>query len=318
MNQFIEMSRTKNHGGGSWSFGKCIWSPTRKKNGHRSAFWDKLLSVKKGDVVFHLQGKRPDAKFLGYSIAESDGYIASERPPDPGEWGYSKQFYKADLRGLVEFENPVFLEELFHIKNDRLREYFSFKKKSRKLENLFYVIQSDALQCQNGAYLSDASEELLSIIFETIEMSNSTGIPQRTTVKTGEAWKRVKSRIGQQRFSEEIKKLYDSKCCFPECDVMDPRFLIGAHISRWSDNFLAMGNLSNGLCLCLFHDKAFEYGYFVLNDEIQIEAGKNFREDGSVFAVTLKKQFGEKLRYKGPEDAINFVREHRERFLYGE
>ena len=53
---FIEMSRDETHGGGAWSFKKCVWAPTRNQKGGRWPFWEKILSVRIGDTVLHLRG----------------------------------------------------------------------------------------------------------------------------------------------------------------------------------------------------------------------------------------------------------------------
>ena len=52
------MSRDPTHGGGSWGFTVCLWSPAYKQGtAERWAFWDTLLKVKTGDQIVHLRGK---------------------------------------------------------------------------------------------------------------------------------------------------------------------------------------------------------------------------------------------------------------------
>lgn len=80
---WLEMSRDENHGGGHWGFQKCLWSPTYKTNGVKWAFWETVHKVQEGDLVIHLRGKTSPA-FVGYSVAATDGYKTSSRPPEPG------------------------------------------------------------------------------------------------------------------------------------------------------------------------------------------------------------------------------------------
>jgi predicted restriction endonuclease len=75
----------------------------------------------------------------------------------------------------------------------------------------------------------------------------------------------VFTRIGQKKFADTIKGLYQNRCCFPGCGVADPRFLVASHIARWSDNEALRGHTGNGLCFCLMHDRAFELGLFTLD-----------------------------------------------------
>lgn len=43
---FLEMSRVETHGGGTWAFPNCIWSPWQKEKGGKWPFWKKVLAVK--------------------------------------------------------------------------------------------------------------------------------------------------------------------------------------------------------------------------------------------------------------------------------
>ena len=142
--------------------------------------------------------------------------------------------------------------------------------------NRFFVYQSGRLQCLNGAYLSKCDEELLSFILNKQAGSNDTLSPSPPSMSsTAEIWGKVRQRIGQRAFAEAVKKNYHFKCCFPSCNIDDPQFLIGSHIARWVDNPDMRGQTSNGLCLCVLHDKAFENGYFSLDDDLRVVISKN-------------------------------------------
>jgi len=276
MKTYLEMSRDNEHGGEGWGLTDCVWSPTHKKNSRGTwPFWEKVNEVKRGDCIVHLQGISPNSNFVGYSIAQSDGIKTLERPPIPKEWGYADSFFRAELSGFIPFTDPINLLHTFQYKSHALEEYFSKNKaRGNKKKNIFYVKQAGRLQCQNGAYLSEIDDELFDILFAS---ENATKELEKTdtsiSIPTSEQLRILKVRIGQTKFSDQIKRAYGNICCFPECDVSDPRFLIGAHIDRWADNDKLRGHLGNGLCLCLMHDKAFEAGLFTIDSRYQVYVG---------------------------------------------
>ncbi|WP_156373786.1 MULTISPECIES: HNH endonuclease [unclassified Rhizobium] len=270
---YVEMARDVDHGGEGWSFPSCLWAPTLKETGAHWPFWTNVKLVKSGDIILHIRGKKPASAFVGLSIASSDGYETTRRPPVPGKWAYSKSFYRADLHQYVPFPEPINLDLLFLSKKQYLEDYAKNKKISSSRSNLFYVIQSGRLQCQNGGYLSGADDALLDILFGmTIDAASK----HPPVVSTSEVLREIKARVGQQLFSAMIKSNYNNSCCFPQCGVVDSRFLVAAHIARWSDNKRLRGHAGNGLCLCLMHDKAFELGMFTLdqNFAISIQSGE--------------------------------------------
>lgn len=268
---WIEMSRDPVHGGGDWGFLKCLWSPTSKADGSSQGWWKNFEHVRAGDPVVHLRGVGDEAKFIGMSICSADPEVTSRRPPDPGEWGYAMRFYRAPLSNFESFGDGISLELLFNKRDDELRAYF-LKNKGRppsQKRTLFYVIQAGRLQCQNGAYLSEADTELLELI---LGFGLDTRGTPTVSIETGERLTTAMARIRQNAFSTAVKRNYCGRCCFPDCPVRDDRFLVGSHIARWTDVPELRGEIANGLCLCLMHDRAFEYGYFTIDDFMRIRA----------------------------------------------
>jgi putative restriction endonuclease len=263
---YLEMSRDEEHGGGSWEFGRCVWAPTQKEMGGQWPFWNKILNVREGDVVIHLRGRSPHAKFVGYSIAAASGFETTAQPPASGTWSFSRKFFRADLRDYTSFHLPIHLSEVFHERKALLEAYLERRATAAgPRPNVFYVKQAGRLQCLNGAYFSDLDSELFSILFEG-RGSRISEVQSTLSIPTDEQLTLVKARIGQSNFSGQVKLAFGFRCCFPDCEVSDERFLVGAHIARWSDNPELRGHLGNGLCLCLMHDKAFELGLFTVDE----------------------------------------------------
>ncbi|MCX7005801.1 MAG: hypothetical protein NTY53_00850 [Kiritimatiellaeota bacterium] len=309
---YIEMSRDEDHGGGTWAFSNCVWAPTETRNGRSWAFHRKVLNVRQGDTVIHLRGKPPHAAFIGYSIASGDGFETSRRPPNPGEWNYARGFYRTDLSQYTPFHQPVELNDVFAIRGEQLDQYFDLNnsRAANKL-NIFIVRQSGRLQCLNGAYLSDADDELLLALFgEGGEVLSRTDRRVIVSVQTGTQLSTVRSRLGQDRFSQAVKDMYGNRCCFPGCGVSDPRFLVGAHIARWSDNVELRGNLGNGLCLCLMHDKAFELGLFTLDEARRVFINPRARNSASSVVPDLVVHHGDEIHFGSVRPIDEALLEH--------
>ncbi len=290
------MSRDEDHGG-TWGFTNCVWAPTETRDGKTWPFWTKVATVREGEVVIHLRGVTPNANFVGYSIASSDGFRTARRPPLAGGWAYAQTFYRADLTGFTPFHHSINLTRLFASRREELEGYFEANKIRRVKVQIFFVRQAGRLQCLNGAYLSDVDDELLVALFgNDAEIRLPTTQETVVSVATGSQISTIRSRIGQTRFSDRIKALYGYRCCFPGCLISDQRFLVGSHIARWSDNIELRGQMGNGLCLCLLHDKAFELGLFTVDEQFAVFV--NPREGGSESPIvqSLLLHQGEKIR----------------------
>jgi putative restriction endonuclease len=267
---WLEMSRDEAHGGGTWGFGQALWSPTHRTDGTKWAFWQTLLRVEAGDTVLHLRGKGEKAAFVGVSTARSDGEETDERPPEPGEWAYAKTFYRVPLQDFTRFHDPVALYEVFTRRDPELRSYFQANRSAAIKERLFYVIQAGRLQCLNGAYLSEVSATLARLLLHEPVYTHQRTLSLVREVSTDEQLRNLLARVGQREFSERVCANYSTRCCFPGCDVAERAFLRGAHIARWADAPELRGDLSNGLCLCLMHDQAFERGLFTIDLECRV------------------------------------------------
>ncbi len=302
------MSRDETHGGEEWGFTKSLWSPAYKRDGSRWRFWDLLLRVQAEDLVLHLRGKGKRAAFVGTSTAEAAGTVTDDRPPIAGEWAYANRFHRVLLKDYSEFLSPVSLVDVFKLKDQQLREYYLQNRDRRDREALFYVVQANRLQCLNGAYFSEVSTNLFEVLFGV-----NYHIPKTSKilkeVNTGEALRTLFVRMGQKEFSDQVRHNYGSRCCFPECDVADPPFLVAGHIARWSDNSKLRGDLGNGICFCLMHDKAFENGVFTVSLDWRVVAHPG-RSHGRWAQTHILPYAGKKIRTGSVLPSGEALREH--------
>ncbi|NNT70925.1 hypothetical protein HKT18_01735 [Flavobacterium sp. IMCC34852] len=252
-----------------WNFKESVWAPTKKADGANWPFWNLVNDVTKGDLIFHIKENNGIKYFVGYSIAATDGYLTKFTSSKNHIWSYTDEFYKVDLSDFEELNPIIPLNDFFTNYNQELRNYFLENKKLSKAQKkrLFYVIQRDKLQCLNGAYFSEFDSFLASKISdELLEVRKTI----KNTAKTDVVVKELEQRIGHQEFSENVKSNFNYKCCYPGCNVEGKGFLISGHITRWADNKDLRGNTDNGLCLCLMHDKAFEKGFFTLDNNYKV------------------------------------------------
>jgi hypothetical protein len=312
---WLEMSRDEAHGGGDWGFTKSLWAPTQKRRGGTWPYWTNVGQVRKDDFVLHLRGKGKKAAFVGYSVAALDGYETHQRPDIPGQWASSEKFYLVHLENFQEFEQRIVLDDVFRECNHKMRTYFERNKsyKGKHKKRLFYVIQSGRLQCLNGAYLSEVDTELGEILLGQNFAPRDSGHHKLVTnVNTAVKLNLVRSRIGQADFSHEVKLNYSSQCCFPQCDVADSNFLVGAHIDRWADNANSRGDISNGLCFCLMHDRAFESGLFTIDSDFRIcfHEGMAVKRQSTWSRTHLAPFNGQQIRLGNIRPALNALESH--------
>lgn len=312
MKIWIEMSRDVEHGGNEWGFTECIWAPTYKKGQGRNKpwlFWDNVNKVKADDYILHLRGKGKKAEIVGYSIAKTNGYRTEERPPVAGKWAYCNSFYRASLTDFFEFRKSINLNQLFLNKELELKNYY---KKKSKPKNLFFTIQSGRLRCLNGGYLSEVDEALLEILLDGSEKIDDESVPIDLSVSTATTLKQIKVRVGHERFATNVKNNYNNQCCFPGCKIADKKFLVASHIARWADNTERRGDTSNGLCFCPIHDKAFEIGYFSLDDNLKVCVEKRI-DHSHVFEKYISKFIGLPISKGHIEPDREALKEHRKR-----
>ena len=72
----------------------------------------------------------------------------------------------------------------------------------------------------------------------------------------------------QRAFANAVKANYSFKCAVTGIGAKD--FLIASHIVPWSEDQSIRLDPSNGICLSLLMDRAFEKGYLIIEDDLTI------------------------------------------------
>jgi len=123
----------------------------------------------------------------------------------------------------------------------------------------------------------------------------------------------TQARVGQDAFSRAVRENYEHRCCFPGCEVDHDALLIAAHIARWADNSAIRGDISNGLCLCGLHDKAFEAGFFTLADDLTVKVDLHKAPQSAWMVSLLQVADGRQIKLGIIRPSLEAIREHRNR-----
>ncbi|MBR9833271.1 HNH endonuclease [bacterium] len=77
----------------------------------------------------------------------------------------------------------------------------------------------------------------------------------------------IRVRVNQSFFRNSVLSAYNNECCITGINI--PQLLVASHIIPWKNN-IERTNPKNGLCLNPFHDKAFDRGFFTINEDYRI------------------------------------------------
>lgn len=92
---------------------------------------------------------------------------------------------------------------------------------------------------------------------------------------------KVSIRVGQNFFRHSVLSAYDNRCCITGLAI--PKLLIASHIIPWSVDTKNRLNPSNGLCLSMLHDKAFDTGIITITRDMTVCVSKKYSTVRDVF-----------------------------------
>ena len=97
----------------------------------------------------------------------------------------------------------------------------------------------------------------------------------------------------QRAFSESVKANYGNRCAIT--GIANRSFLIGAHIVPWSKDKSIRLDPSNGICLSLIVDRAFEKGFLLIADDLTVTIDWDKVGDDAALRSALEPYDGKKL-----------------------
>jgi putative restriction endonuclease len=121
----------------------------------------------------------------------------------------------------------------------------------------------------------------------------------------------VQQRVKQHFFRKAVLSSYRGRCCMT--GVSDSRLLVASHIVPWSLDKANRLNPSNGLCLSVLHDRAFDKGLITLDVDYRIVlSGEIIKTDNAHLKAVFMPLQGERIEL--PErflPSVEFLAWHR-------
>lgn len=236
-------------------------------------------------------GAHGDIDFVQYQwsrsrydqVKEGDLFIYRR----PGKSSETGQFYLfgACKIGRINGKDRVtaLLEKTYPFQNDihkkELQEFqWTWKRRGETWEHFFNQYGMNKINKNDFVSLVKLSE--LSDIDVEYDGEGATEAVQSIQkgnyyVSDHESRRKVRSKQGV--FSNKVKTNYNNKCAV--CLISTKEFLVGSHIVPWSKRADIRLDPSNGICLCFFHDRAFDKGFITINDDYAIRISRAAKKD---------------------------------------
>lgn len=128
----------------------------------------------------------------------------------------------------------------------------------------------------------------------------------------------TEQRVKQNFFRRAVLSGYNGRCCMS--GVSESRLLIASHIVPWSKDKKNRLNPSNGLCLSVLHDKAFDKGLMSLTDDFRVLIARELHESNDTFLQsTLNVLAGHQIELPMRfQPSTSFLAQHRTEVFLGE
>lgn len=129
--------------------------------------------------------------------------------------------------------------------------------------------------------------------------------------EVGDVYSTSKTRGSAQRaFSQKVKSNYGWTCAIT--GISTRHFLVAAHIVPWSQDKNIRLDPTNGICLSVLLDRAFEEGYIIINDDLCVVVDKEKIAGDAILADALGQYDGQSLRMpKRDHPRVDYLRRRR-------
>jgi len=169
---------------------------------------------------------------------------------------------------------------------------------------------------ENWATMGEKSEAAFELLM--VEQTPSSG--HETSIKTptgpSETERAIKTRRLQRFFRNTVLASYENRCALTGIAI--PQLLIASHIIPWSENERRRADPTNGLCLNVLHDKAFDRHLITFDEDYRLVVSSILKSGvlPEFQSINFKKLEGSKLhlphRFTPDPKALE---EHRNAFM---
>jgi hypothetical protein len=252
--------------------GGYLWSPTRKSNQQRNAFYESMREVAPGDLVFSFC----DTRIAAIGIAKSYCY-ESPKPTEFGSAGtnWGATGWRVDVR-FQELTNRVrpkdhinSLRELLPPKyspirsnGDGIQSVYLTEIPSTFASALLRLIGGEGSAVRdvgNQVAAAERGSQATEGTIEEWERRVETEIQKDNTIKETERSALIQARRGQGLFRIKVQSI-ETRCRITKVDR--PEHLIASHTKPWRDsNNEERLNPENGLLLTPTIDHLFDKGF---------------------------------------------------------
>lgn len=132
------------------------------------------------------------------------------------------------------------------------------------------------IEMQQAAQALGVAPEPVPIVDASIESSDEI-VDYTGSNKTIQAT----ARVGQEFFRQSVLSAYKYQCCITGLSVS--KLLVASHIVPWRIDAASRLNPSNGLCLSMLHDKAFDAGIITIAKDMTVSVSQKHAANSDQF-----------------------------------
>jgi putative restriction endonuclease len=113
---------------------------------------------------------------------------------------------------------------------------------------------------------------------KSIEEKFSDALIDIHQLKGEDKLREVKVRVNQNIFRQIVIVNYSGRCAISGIDISE--FLVASHIVPWAKDEKERLNPENGICLSSLYDKAYDKGYFGINEKFEVVLSTVLKKKG--------------------------------------
>ena len=208
-----------------WAYGKVLWSPTTSRPTSKQPpkkIYELMKEPKIGDRVIHFYQKGSERFYHANSKVTENCTISYEKPSNPREWEWAREFYRVGIGEFERLKKPINLRSFAKLHDLDLRKEITEDNPSNypfqinRYSHPKFKIDSD-VSLKQGKYLQECSNKLFTLLteIEGIEIanqneSNSSAIEEFIEGKRKQKETNFFSRNPQ--LVKEAKRVFGYKC----------------------------------------------------------------------------------------------------------
>jgi putative restriction endonuclease len=255
--------------------GGYMWSPKLNKNGKPNPFWETMLEVNIGDIVFSFAG---EVKGIGVVTSRAISYSK----PDFGKAGkvWNDEGWLVEV-SFAELQHPFKPRDYLEVLGDVVNyKYGPLKANGEGKQQYLSEVNLPLLE-KLKIVMGDDFDNTLAIAGGNLMALDEEGNQEQSLIekdlKLGilEVHQLVKARRGQGIFKSRVKEK-EKSCRITGLELS--QHLIASHIKPWakSDNLEKIDG-NNGLLLSPHVDHLFDNGYISFRNNGEVIFSKNLQ-----------------------------------------